>query len=31
MEKIESGDGDSLDEGEKEKRVVWLAYYRYTY
>lgn len=31
MEKFESGDGDSLNEGEKEKRVIWLAYYKYTY
>jgi OTU domain-containing protein 6 len=31
MEKFESGDGDSLDEGEKEKRVIWLAYYKYTF
>jgi OTU domain-containing protein 6 len=31
MEKIESGDGDSLDEGEKDKRVIWLAYYKYSY
>ncbi|KAJ5169682.1 uncharacterized protein N7500_002465 [Penicillium coprophilum] len=31
MEKIESGDGDSFDEEEKRKRVIWLAYYRHTY
>jgi OTU domain-containing protein 6 len=31
MEKIESGDGDSLDEGEKDKRVIWLAYYKFSY
>ncbi|OQE43535.1 hypothetical protein PENCOP_c003G08629 [Penicillium coprophilum] len=31
MEKIESGDGDSIDEEEKRKRVIWLAYYRHTY
>lgn len=31
MEKIESGDSDSLDEEEKRKRVIWLAYYRHTY
>jgi len=29
MEKIESG--DSFDEEEKRKRVIWLAYYRHTY
>ncbi|KAJ5606368.1 hypothetical protein N7510_009149 [Penicillium lagena] len=32
MEKIESGDdGESLDEEEKRRRVVWLAYYRHSY
>ncbi|KAJ6051214.1 hypothetical protein N7499_010577 [Penicillium canescens] len=31
MEKIESGDGDSLDDREKDKRVIWLAYYSHTY
>ncbi|KAJ5206171.1 Ovarian tumor otubain [Penicillium cf. griseofulvum] len=31
MEKIEPGDSDSLDEEEKRKRVIWLAYYRHTY
>jgi OTU domain-containing protein 6 len=32
MEKVESGDdGDSLDEEEKRRRVVWLAYYRHSY
>ncbi|KAJ5544750.1 Ovarian tumor otubain [Penicillium sp. DV-2018c] len=31
MEKIECGDGDSFDEEEKRKRVIWLAYYRHTY
>jgi OTU domain-containing protein 6 len=31
MEKIESGDEASLDKGETEKRVIWLAYYRHTY
>lgn len=29
MEKIESG--ESFDEEEKRKRVIWLAYYRHTY
>ncbi|CAG7963991.1 unnamed protein product [Penicillium nalgiovense] len=31
MEKIEPGDSDSLDDEEKRKRVIWLAYYRHTY
>ncbi|KAJ5086820.1 hypothetical protein NUU61_008127 [Penicillium alfredii] len=30
MEKIESGD-DSLDEEEKQRRIIWLAYYRHSY
>ncbi|ODM22827.1 hypothetical protein SI65_00416 [Aspergillus cristatus] len=31
IEKIESGDMESFDEEEKNKRVIWLAYYRHTY
>ncbi|OJJ49230.1 hypothetical protein ASPZODRAFT_129646 [Penicilliopsis zonata CBS 506.65] len=31
IEKIESGDGDSFDEEEKRRRVIWLAYYRHSY
>lgn len=31
MEKIESGGGDRVDEREKQRRVVWLAYYRHSY
>lgn len=31
MEKIEAGDMDSLDEDERHKRVLWLAYYRHSY
>lgn len=31
LEKFESGDMDSLDENERAKRVIWLAYYRHTY
>lgn len=31
IEKIESGDMESFDEEERNKRVIWLAYYRHTY
>ena len=31
LEKFESGDMDGLDEKERAKRVIWLAYYRHTY
>ncbi|KAL4908166.1 hypothetical protein BDW74DRAFT_97779 [Aspergillus multicolor] len=32
IEKIESGDADGdLDEEERKRRVIWLAYYRHTY
>lgn len=31
IEKIESGDLEKLDEEERRKRVVWMAYYRHTY
>jgi len=31
IEKIESGDLESFDEEERNKRVIWLAYYRHTY
>ena len=31
IEKIECGDMESFDEEEKNKRVIWLAYYRHTY
>lgn len=31
IEKIESGDSDAIDEEDKSKRVIWLAYYRHSY
>ncbi|KAL1852701.1 OTU protein [Paecilomyces lecythidis] len=31
IEKIEPGDTDDLDEEERNKRKIWLAYYRHTY
>ncbi|KAL1966766.1 hypothetical protein VTN77DRAFT_3963 [Rasamsonia byssochlamydoides] len=31
IEKIEPGDMDDLDDDEKSKRRIWLAYYRHTY
>lgn len=31
IEKIEPGDVDGLDEDERAKRVIWLAYYRHSY
>ena len=31
IEKIECGDMESFDEEERNKRVIWLAYYRHTY
>ncbi|PYI30708.1 cysteine proteinase [Aspergillus indologenus CBS 114.80] len=31
IEKIEPGDVDGLDDEERSKRVIWLAYYRHTY
>ncbi|PYH84130.1 putative OTU-like cysteine protease [Aspergillus uvarum CBS 121591] len=31
IEKIEPGDVDGLDDEERRKRVIWLAYYRHTY
>ncbi|KAJ9222485.1 hypothetical protein DTO169C6_5225 [Paecilomyces variotii] len=31
IEKIEPGDTDDLDEEERGKRKIWLAYYRHTY
>ncbi|KAF9891942.1 hypothetical protein FE257_002905 [Aspergillus nanangensis] len=31
IQKIESGDTEELDEEERARRVMWLAYYRHTY
>ncbi|PYH46790.1 deubiquitinase OTU2 [Aspergillus saccharolyticus JOP 1030-1] len=31
IEKIEPGETDGLDDHEKSRRVIWLAYYRHTY
>ncbi|RAL08100.1 deubiquitinase OTU2 [Aspergillus homomorphus CBS 101889] len=31
IEKIEPGEADELDDEERSKRVIWLAYYRHTY
>lgn len=31
IEKVESGDTQELDEAERARRVIWLAYYRHTY
>ncbi|EDP50708.1 hypothetical protein KXW98_000262 [Aspergillus fumigatus] len=31
IEKIEAGDMDGIDEEERNRRVIWLAYYRHTY
>jgi OTU domain-containing protein 6 len=31
IEKIEPGDTEDLDEDERQKRKIWLAYYRHTY
>jgi OTU domain-containing protein 6 len=31
IEKIEAGDMDGIEEEERNKRIIWLAYYRHTY